>query len=416
MQRILSFTFAFLLLFQGLSTAKEVKSSDVSKYKKRLAVLVKGERVDALYQLIVEISNLDNEKVAVLLPPAGTLVPNFKNYQAAVKGIAKLKNEKAIEALNKILAKKSGDFRAKVLIIEAYGQRKDELSGNAIVERIDKTVSHIKVSAIRAARTRKFKNAIPALIKTVEKHWGARDREFFEAQMALIDMTGLNFESIDDWNKWWEASKDSFDPTKVKKKGSGTSIEIKKAEDSVEFFGKEVFSKNLLFIIDVSGSMRAKDPSDPDNTRLERAKAQLNKAVKRLRRGTKFNIIAYSNTVRSWQKKMQISKKSALKKASDFVKGLQPIGLTHTDDAIEKAFQDIRVDTIILLSDGVPAKQNQQNPQVLIEKILKWVKDNNSSRKIKIDTFGFEGGGAGGLGGFLKKLAEDNGGTYSPIP
>jgi hypothetical protein len=112
--------------------------------------------------------------------------------------------------------------------------------------------------------------------------------------------------------------------------------------------------------------------------------------------------------------------------AQKFVKGFQAVGLTHTDEAIEKAFEDLTADTIVLLSDGAPAKMNAAGTD-LIEKIHKRVQDLNASRKLRIDTFGFEDEGIHPNGqkvsnsaddpmvGFLKKLAKDNGGTYQPI-
>ena len=78
---------------------------------------------------------------------------------------------------------------------------------------------------------------------------------------------------------------------------------------------------------------------------------------------------------------------------------------------------------------------DMQNPKPLIEKILKRVKDLNASRKVKIETFGFEGEGTwpkkypgGGnpppaptqeqcktFVEFLKTLASDSGGSFQAI-
>lgn len=127
------------------------------------------------------------------------------------------------------------------------------------------------------------------------------------------------------------------------------------------------------------------------------------------------------------------SNNEAVSSAVKFVKGFRADGLTHTDEALEKAFQDMGIDTIVLLSDGAPMRQDNPNSTELQEKILKRVKDLNASRKVRIDTFGFEDDGkypkhvgappgAGASGGadsamveFLKKLAQQNGGEYHPI-
>ena len=64
--------------------------------------------------------------------------------------------------------------------------------------------------------------------------------------------------------------------------------------------------------------------------------------------------------------------------------------MTHTDEALKKAFEPVEVNQIILLSDGAPAKVQGQN-QVPIPTglILEMVKGLNRLRGVKINTFCF---------------------------
>ncbi|MCA8963190.1 MAG: hypothetical protein KDC38_21860, partial [Planctomycetes bacterium] len=95
-------------------------------------------------------------------------------------------------------------------------------------------------------------------------------------------------------------------------------------------------------------------------------------------------------------------------------------------------FETPEIDTIVLLSDGCPSKAGHKWKE-LIEKILVDVPKWNALPKIEIDTFGFEGEGELPPGqqrgkpdpedpkpedliAFLKKLAEDSGGKYTPVP
>ncbi len=151
--------------------------------------------------------------------------------------------------------------------------------------------------------------------------------------------------------------------------------------------------------------------------RINRTKNQLKEAIKALGVKAKFNIIAYNSTVISFKKKLvKVSSKSK-KKASKFVSGLQANNLTHTDDALEAAFKDMAVNTIILLSDGAPFKGgNQASINGLISKIEKRVKELNRIRKVKLHTFGFtDASGQDELANFLKRLAKDNDGKFTPI-
>jgi len=90
----------------------------------------------------------------------------------------------------------------------------------------------------------------------------------------------------------------------------------------------------------------------------------------------------------------------------------------------------------VLLSDGSPMKTSLDEWKTLIPKIEEKVKDTNASRRVRIDTFGFEGQGQWPSKGspfagrpppaptpeetksfvdFLKTLASDSGGTYRAI-
>jgi hypothetical protein len=423
--------------------AAEVKSSDVRKFKKRLALLVQGKREAGLYDLIEELAELDDPRVVILIPTAAVILPSSSNYRAALEGLAGLKNEESVTALISMLGKRQSDFRQKVLILDAFGKRQEAATLKAILEQLEDRIPQIQVAAIQAAAARRAKEAIPPLIDLLEETWELRDRTWFETRAALLRITGQDFDAIEDWKKFWEASGATFDPEKVGKEEGPTKVAVKRTEDSVEFFGSEIFSRNLVFVIDVSGSMimyddvtGSRDP-EKEGQRLHRARQQLIQALRKLKRGTLFNIITFSDKILPWQKKLRPAGSSSVASAIKFVSNFQARGATHTDDALKEAFKDLSVDTIVLLTDGAPMRADDRNAQSLIQKIVDWVADTNSSRKVKIDTFGFEGLGSWpeNVPGvdrrrlpppptpdevkmfveFLKKLASESGGTYRPI-
>ncbi|MEM7232659.1 MAG: VWA domain-containing protein [Planctomycetota bacterium] len=434
MKSRLSVVFAVLVFAVLPVSAKEVSSAKAKKIGRTLQNLMKGERKESIKEVIEEIARLDNEKVAKYLPAAATVIPSHDNYQAALEAVAKSRSKASIELLSEMLGRKRGDYRQNVFILEAFGLRKDSISRVAIEGQIDSKISHIQVAAIRAGRKRRISKIVPKLIDVVEQHQKVRDREYLEARIALIDLTGQDFKEIADWRKWWGNVAENFSAKRKKKGKSKTSIKLKKPEDAVEFFGEEVFSRNLLFVIDTSGSMTA-------DSRIDRAKEQLAEAIKALKPRTLFNVIAYSDGVRTFQKSMQPASKGTVKKALKWATSLGAAGGTQTENALRKAFEDIRVDTIILLTDGAPSPRlgggprrgggggggrgGQPDPSIAIKNILKWFKDANSTRKIRVDTFGFDGGapagGGGGQGGvnvftkFLKDLAKMSGGKYRSI-
>lgn len=79
------------------------------------------------------------------------------------------------------------------------------------------------------------------------------------------------------------------------------------------------------------------------------------------------------------------------------------MGATNIYDALELAFQDPDVDTIVFLSDGEPTAGQVTDVGLIREAVREW----NDTRGIKIDTVA-----VGGSLQLLQWLAEDNGGRY----
>jgi hypothetical protein len=414
--------------------AEEVSVSKAKTFARQMDLFLRGERRESLRDFIAEMGTLDDPRTVVLIPPAATILPDAANFAAARRVISELAGEKSVAALIGILEKtKSIDFRQQVLILEGFSLRADDATLRAITSALKSPISHVQVAAAHAARARKSRVPVPALIDLLEEHWKLRDRAYLEAHSALIVLTGQSFESIEDWRKFWEGAKDTLDPANLGKEEGTTQVTVKTTEDSIEFFGSEIFSRNLVFVIDVSGSMAMFDDGNPSEPRLKRAMEQLTKALEKVPDGALFNVIAYSNSVKPWQRQMQPSTKSTRAAAIKFVSAFKPLEATHTDEALEKAFEDLRVDTIVLLSDGAPVKREQPRSEALIEKITKWFRDINSGRRVRIDTFGFEriGEWPDNLKGrmpppptpqelklfveFLQTLAKESGGVYRAI-
>jgi hypothetical protein len=420
-----------------------VSDSDVRGFTRELKGLIQAQNVVDIEDFIVKMGELDDPRAAVLIPPAAVRLPSERNYKRALTAIKGLENEKAVAALAEHVRKTKAQYQESVLVLEAFGFRRDPASLQSIVDNIDNSIVHVRVAAIRAAAARRAKEPVAPLLDVLKKYESQRDITWLEARESLLAITGQDFDDVGDWIKWWEGTKDGFDPATIGKQSGKTKVEVKKRPDAVEFFGEEIFSRNVLFVVDVSGSMAMYDEGDyrgrnveEDRQRLRRSKEQLTKVLKLLPKSAKFNLIAFSDKVTPWQKSLRPASPASVGSALKFVNDFLAVGATHTDEAIEMAFTDASVDTIVLLSDGAPMKREQRDPMPLIEKILQRVKDLNSSRKVRINTFGFEGVGQwpekvpGQPSGprptptpqdveafvkFMKALAQENRGVYRAI-
>jgi len=217
----------------------------------------------------------------------------------------------------------------------------------------------------------------------------------------LVKVTRQNMGlSANDWRNWWSYAQKTF------KFGGKTKGPTRVRVKDVSYYGIEIFSKRLCFIIDCSSSMRQKveDPkTGRTTTRIELAKRELIKTLKKLRPGTMVNIISFSATYRPMAQHLISLTPAGRRRAIRYVERLGTGVGTNIFDSLAAALKDKRVDTIFLLSDGQPTRGRYTDPDRILEEIRKL----NLVRNATINTIAI----AIELD-LMKKLAEQNGGTY----
>jgi hypothetical protein len=258
---------------------------------------------------------------------------------------------------------------------------------------------------------------------------------------ALESMFHIELPAAVDWAnfiKTRKGSPDFFAPAVRSSSESRTGLSL---------FGTAVRGKNIIFVLDISGSMTSTDPRPEtdaeksrgtivgeaeakrlreaemkERVRMTRAKKELTRVIESLPSDVRFNIVAYSSEVRAWQSRLIDASAESRSKAKDFIAELEPEGVTVTDIAIAEAFGDIEVDTIFLITDGVPTHIGN-NPgdaesslptdsRELMESIHGLVSELNFLRGVRIECLGFRGAPTE----FLEKLAKDNAGGFRAIP
>jgi hypothetical protein len=295
-------------------------------------------------------------------------------------------------------------------------------------------------NAIEGLVARRSKAAIPALIDKLAGLGGKRSTISYAVLDALVALTGREFDLIEDWRKFWEMNGAGLDPKALDDDDESTGVARRQraAAREPEFFGVEVVSQKVMFVIDTSGSMLMYDeggdaagsgePVHQRRQRMRRVREQLSEAVRRLPGGSRFNIVSFDDKVLTFHEKGIVpANPDWKKKAIGYIERLQANGATHTDDALRAAFRERSIDTIFLLTDGAPAREDSEGID-LRGRIVEEVRQLNRIRKVKIYTFGFNGPGTPPPGmqlrgrqdpdsyvAFLKQLAEENGGTFTAI-
>ena len=132
-------------------------------------------------------------------------------------------------------------------------------------------------------------------------------------------------------------------------------------------------------------------------------KRELSRILKKLPEDTYVNIISFHRIAEPWKKELHALKGRGRDEAIRFVRGLKTAFGTNIYDTLELALEDKRVDTVFLLSDGMPfgGKFTER------EDILREIGAINRVRGSRIHCIGF-----GPQTALLKDLAEQNGGDY----
>jgi hypothetical protein len=363
-------------------------------------------------------------------------------YRAAAARVAAhtIGERPSWDYLQKAIAKDE-DPRVRLAALDALADAKTRWE-ELVIGRLADPEWTVVLRAAQIAAARGLHKAVPHLINALG-HASPRLAEGIGK--ALRTLTKENFEPyVDVWTKWWRDHKDDFEK----------DVALKKAKQPefahVHFYGVEIKSNRVLFIIDISSSMKlptknknpralwkpppvvtgphkAPPPPPPpeeilSGPKIKVAKHELGKAIKKLPKAYTFNMICFNQGAMAWQKKMvkatEQNKASALK----WVGALTPHGTTYVDGALrlgfkiagllnyDKRYPDIAVDTIWLISDGAPTDNSfptskLMDPEVILEHVRHW----NKRKQVVINCIGVDM--VQGIE-FLQKLAAENGGVY----
>ena len=135
---------------------------------------------------------------------------------------------------------------------------------------------------------------------------------------------------------------------------------------------KQVVAKDVVFVLDTSGSMSGK--------KIAQAKKALDFCVDNLNGSDRFELVRFSTDVEPLFDKLVDATEANRTKASDFIKDLRANGATAIDDALRKALSLRPADSgrpfvVIFLTDGMPTIG-----EVNEERILANVKNTDSGR------------------------------------
>ncbi|MEM9379073.1 MAG: HEAT repeat domain-containing protein [Planctomycetota bacterium] len=289
--------------------------------------------------------------------------------QAAAVGLAELGTPDAMDALHELVTDDDSTVRAEAIL--QMGRRRDRAS-------------------------------IPFLIDRLEHESGRLKRD---AWYSLTVLTGKDLGlRVGSWRSFWRKEGESFvvpPYSEVVEAAARREASREDSESKVAFYGLEIISNRFALVVDTSGSMREKVYRG--RTRLDVAQEQLENTLSRIGEGVLFNIVPFARDARPMEDGLIEMDEVERENASLFVSRLRADGGTNVCDALAAAFDDDRVDTIYLLTDGDPSVGEIVDVPTLREEIARW----NSVRGVRIHCIA-----VGQDSALLRGIAEDSRGEY----
>ena len=282
---------------------------------------------------------------------------------------------------------------------------------------------NLRAAGVHALRMARVPGSVDGLIEILEQSKNARVE--LDAYEALVDLTGQDFGyERNQWKGWWRQQKHRSlpPPAKTRKVRGGYAT----------FYGIPVRGSRIVFILDISGSMRKELTSLKARRhiagskhlegkklefRLDLAKEELVHTLEQLPPTTAFNVGFFNDEV-FWLHREMVP--ATPENVGDTARRVRSMSAEQSTNVYEAVFQSMDAvwarnrtgreagpDTIFLLSDGVPS----------VGKITRYshlgdaVYDKNLTRFIRINTIlvGEKGHR------FLRRLARDSLGIFKDV-
>ncbi len=422
---------------KGFTPNDETRVQDLQEGMKLLEEDLRTERkaLDAVTKLVTEGPEALRKNIIKRAKAGG----EWPYRAAAVRVAVACMNEKGSWSYLQNTIENDKDPRVRLAGLDAIAGAKEKWEG-IVLGRLGDPHWSVVLRAVRIIKEREHHAAVPHLINALNN---APPRLAEAVGDVLRHLTKENFDPfVDVWTQWWKDHKQDFESDVKLKKGK------QKEFGDVHFYGVPIKSDRILFIIDISSSMKLptkndnpkerwkppptvtgkKGPPPPpppeeilSGPKIDVAKHELKKAIKKLPKDTEFNIIAFNTGAVSWQKTMVEATKKNKESAFAWVRAMKPRGVTYIDGALRMGFTmaglinydtrypDIHVDTILLLSDGAPTDNSMTAKLMDPEIILRHVREWNKNKTVVINCIGVD---LVETIEFMRKLAEENGGVY----
>jgi hypothetical protein len=344
--------------------------------------------------------------------------------RALAEVLASMETAEAHGLLLAAVGEKDPEVREAIVVGLGRGLKQREDARAALAAAVEDPAWPVRLAAMRALALNPNVETVDLLVARMAREAG---RMTFEVGHLLGGMTGQKFGAdAEGWRHWWTENRTAHATGVSKLKpgpfAPGDPGTGERQRGAVRYHGIDSWSRRILFVLDISGSMDEPGGRDPNKPRLDEAKTELLNTLRTLGGDATFSVFVFHDSVHKWKPGLVAATEKARAEATEWVKELGPSSWTNTFAALEEA---IRVsaaggmdadygggaDTIFLLTDGSPTTPEGETAYPdgsrETDRVLEAAREWNPAGRVTIHCIGV---GDTIDRRFLERLAKENGG------
>jgi HEAT repeat protein len=220
----------------------------------------------------------------------------------------------------------------------------------------------VRASAARALAELGTRAAVEVLVDRLAVEGEARlSRRILEDLRALSGRR--NTPDPRAWRDWAQSL-----PAGWRGERAPRSVAPAEGATSSSLAGMPILSNRLAILVDLSGSIW-KTRSD-GRTKKEVIDAKLREALEGLPETTLFDVIPYTETPHPWKGELVAATRKNVEAAASSFEACRESGSGNVWDAVLLALEEPGVDTLLVLTDGVPTGGRHNQLEILVPLLL----------------------------------------------
>jgi len=323
-------------------------------------------------------------------------IQSAESYGKLARWLKKERDDRALDALEAVFAQapeewfdtlissfrktKPVEVIQRAIYLRMAGANKSE-KARALIRTRAKMIDHwvIHATAVEALRRDKSKAVLPLCMELLD----IGDRAVSGAALQVLsERTGKRFgRDFVAWKTWWKTRELTESLDKAIKKAEDIAptprpetktVTREEQQEPVRsyFFGMPLRGRKVVFVFDISASMRKKLPL---------ALQQLMRAIKALPPRSRFEVIFFNEFVWPWRSRLSRADPVTKALLIEKLKNLEIKSYTNLFDAIERGLR-MEPDEIFVISDGTPNRGRKKFTRDILNEIERL----NPNRRVAI--------------------------------